>query len=332
MMSRLLVATAKRVDPLAKSLGLTTEMVHPFFRMVSRLSYKPDFFNHKLSCEFIPDLLKLDKRAPDWRDCCLERARDILKKYPGKIYLSWSGGIDSTTLVSSMLEIASDEDRKRLVIVLSHHSVLENPSYFEKYLLKFSRLSILEDLSPRLLEEDAVLVTGELGDQLFGSDFLLNADFKKSYQDSVPEMIGRTAFERLQPIVNEAPFPIRTTHDFFWWFNFTQKWQFVKFRAYEHTTWNLQATYGKNLLHFFDTVDFQLWSLQNHDLKHRGDWSTYKAAAKDFLFEITNDPAQLSLQKYQSLEKTYLVSENRIAIDEEGKVVNSLEELAKYVH
>jgi hypothetical protein len=331
-MGKLLVATAKRVDPLAKSLGLAGLMVHPFFRMVSRIHHKPDFFQHQLACEFVPDLLRLNRRAPEWRNCCLERAREILKTYQGKIYLAWSGGIDSTTLVASILEVASPEDRKRLVIVLSHHSVLENPGYFERYLLDLPRFNILTDLSSRLVQEDSVLVTGELGDQIFGSDFLMNLDFKKSYEETVPALIGRRVFERLRPIVAEAPFPLRTTHDFFWWFNFTQKWQFVKYRAYEHTTWDLRAAYGKHLLHFFDTVDFQLWSLQNHDLKHRGDWSTYKAAAKDFLCELTNDPAQLSLQKYQSLEKTYLVSENRIAIDESGKIVNSFEELARYVH
>jgi len=298
--------------------------------MVSRLQYKPDFFRHKLNCEFVPDLLRSEKRAPDWKTCCLQRAADLLKKYPGKIWLSWSGGIDSTTMVASILKVASTQDFERMTIVLSHHSVLENPSFYERYLQHLPQKNILEDLSNQLVRENAVLITGELGDQLFGSDFLMDADFLEDYRIAAPRIIGTTIFERLHPIIEESPFPIRTAHDFFWWFNFTQKWQFVKYRGLEHVTWNLEAKYGPNLMHFFDNVDFQLWSLQNHDLKHRGNWTTYKAAAKDFLFELTNDEAQRHLKKWQSLEKTYLVSENRLALDENLKVISSLEELEEY--
>jgi hypothetical protein len=320
MTKQLLVTTAKRLS-----------VPHPFSRMVSRISYKPDFFRHKLDCEFVPDLLKIQRKAPDWKTCCLERAQSLLQRYPGKIWLSWSGGIDSTTLVASILEVASPEDRKRLTIVLSHHSVLENPSYYENYICDLPYKNILEDLSKQLMKENAVLITGELGDQLFGSDFLIDQDFGEDYKTSATRIIGKGMFERLHPIVGEAPFPIRSAHDFFWWFNFTQKWQFVKYRCYEHTTWNLQAKYGQHIEHFFDSIDFQLWSLQNHDLKHNGSWATYKTAAKDFLFQVTKDPAQTQLKKWQSLEKTYLVSENRLAIDKNLNPVNTFEELEQYV-
>lgn len=324
-MKKLLVTTGKRLT------RLSPELSHPFCRMVSRIHYKPDYLRHRLSSEFIPDLLKMNRRAPSWREACLSRAREIFDTHSGPLYLAWSGGIDSTTMAASLLEVATPEERSRLTIVLSHHSVLENPSYFENHLLKFPKVNILCDISNMLIEKKTVLITGELGDQLFGSDFLIDADFSKPYQDSVPQMLGPVAFERLHPIVTEAPFPIRTTHDFFWWFNFSQKWQFVKYRAYEHTTWNMQARYGNSFSHFFDSVDFQLWSLQNHDLKHGGDWASYKSAAKDFLVELTRDEAQRHLKKWQSLEKTYLVSENRLAVDEDQNPIGTFEELEPYV-
>ena len=319
MTKDLLVTTAKRL-----------KVPHPFSRMVSRIQYKPDFYRHTLMGESVSTLTKMDRKAPDWESCCTQRALDLLRIHPGKIWLAWSGGIDSTTMVASILNVASKADLKRLTIVLSHHSVLENPSYYENNLAHFPLKNILEDLSNQLVKENAVLVTGELGDQLFGSDFLMNANFLEDYRISAPKLIGKEMFERLHPIIEESPFPIRTAHDFFWWFNFTQKWQFVKYRGLEHVTWNLEAKYGQHLTHFFDTVDFQLWSLQNHDLKHRGDWLTYKAAAKDYLVRLTQDEAQRHLKKWQSLEKTYLVSENRLALDTDLNVIRTLEELEAY--
>jgi len=188
---------------------------------------------------------------------------------------------------------------------------------------------------------------GELGDQLFGSDILSTACqlwgdsvLRKPYQDWAAKTIeaelskpgcGERLFEYFHPIVEESPVPIRTLHDFFWWYNFTQKWQHVKFRFVESVTWDLSAREGSEVIAFYDTVDFQHWSLNNHDLKIRNTWESYKFTAKDFIYRQTKDKAQLKLKKIQSLEKTYFLNKKRIAVDSNYQSIDDTESLKTFI-
>lgn len=344
---KLLNVTSKDPRLLSSKMKEGRMVAHPYYRGISRLNYKPDFFEHRLAVESIQELRSTQTKSQNWSDTCLARAAELFKMRTGPVYVSWSGGIDSTTTLLSLLTVASESDRKRLVVVLSHHSVLENPSFYQKYVVGLPYLNILDDIPARLkVDPTALFVTGELGDQLFGSDILSSACEKfgdeilhESYLDTGAKIIecdsllaglGNPMFERLQPIADECPFPIRSSHDFWWWWNFTQKWQHVKYRVYHQTSWPMEVTYEKSVRHFFDSVEFQLWSLENHDLKIRKTWNSYKFAAKEFIANLTGDSRQLNLPKIQSLEKTYLVSENRIAIAEDLSVITSIEELLQY--
>ena len=40
---------------------------------------------------------------------------------------------------------------------------------------------------------------------------------------------------------------------------------------------------------FFNTDDFQKWSIVNHDVKHGGTWKTYKQPAKDYINKYIKD-------------------------------------------
>ena len=40
---------------------------------------------------------------------------------------------------------------------------------------------------------------------------------------------------------------------------------------------------------FFNTDDFQKWSIVNHDVKHGGTWKTYKQPAKDYINKYVKD-------------------------------------------
>ena len=240
-------------------------------------------------------------------------------------------------MLSAILRFWPEEDKKKIRVVLSHHSIEENPRFFDKYVAGFKLINSLRPISEMLLKADALLVTGELGDQLFGSDILgpacmaMGDDIlKKPFRDFVPRVIdvytgidgsGKFIFEHFHPIVEESPFPIKTCHDFFWWLNFSQKWQHVKLRNYEMTDWNLQARYGHHVVAFYDTLEFQRWSVNNHDLKIQNTWKSYKFTAKQFITDFTNDSSQMNLLKIQSLEKTYVLSTKRIGINSDHEEI-----------
>lgn len=320
----------------------------PFCRAISRIDHKFDLFRYKLASEYLPELIRQTKNSLSWEECCEKRALDLLKLDRERYYLSYSGGIDSTVAITAMLKHWPAAAKKRISIFLSHESIRENPSFYQNYLSDMHLISSFENISNKILKENALFITGELGDQLFGSDILAKGSelygdesLFKSYKDFVIPYLeanrtlqtrenAQQVYEKLQPIVNEAPFEIKTTHDFFWWYNFSQKWQYVKFRFFEKESWDLNCHYGSHIQHFFDDVEFQKWSLLNHSLKIRDSWKSYKWAAKNYLYEFTSDPLQMNLMKVQSLKNNYFFTRKRIAVDENYQEM-TYEDLKKYV-
>lgn len=320
---------------------------HPFYRAVSRLDYRTELFNSKKGAEPVKEIINLSLPSWSFEECCLHRARELLDQNREHYEISYSGGIDSTVMVVSLLRVWPEEALKKITMRLSHQSINENPSFFDQHISRFQIRSSFEEMSEVLLHSNALMVTGELGDQAFGSDLLMapcrmfgDSILKADYREVAPKIIelavgrpdvGRAIFEYFHPIVEECPFPIRTAFDFFWWFNFTQKWQLVKYRYCRDENWNLEATLGKHVLHFFDTPYFQKWSLNNHDLKIQDSWLSYKMPAKKFIYEYTKDENQLALAKIQSMGFINLLDIRRIAITSDNKAVERYEDLEKYV-
>lgn len=320
--------------------------VHPFDRSMSRLDYKPDLFRFSPKLPTLKEDLR-GARSLSWSECCAERALALLKMNRPRYLISYSGGIDSTALLVAILQTWSEEDQKKIVISMSHDSIDENPSFFRNYLHRFRWINSLQTMDRLRREPGVLLVTGELGDQLFGSDMLLpvaqdhgDSLIHANYQDAFAKMLGswsapdagraQALAERFFPIVEECPFPVRSLHDFLWWFNFSQKWSHVKYRFYEMKTVDLRLRYHDQILHFYDTPEFQKWSLDNHDLKIRRTMDSYKWKAKEYIHNFTKDPRQLELVKIQSLEKIYFLDEKRLAITADFHAVFSNEDLVTY--
>jgi len=117
------------------------------------------------------------------RTAMLNRARTLWERtektvVSSSIYVGWSGGIDSTAALVALLQTATTSRRRRLKVVLDEESMVENPTFYRNFIgggkleevpRQGQPLSWHED---RIRRENAanVFVTGELGDQLFGSD------------------------------------------------------------------------------------------------------------------------------------------------------------------
>lgn len=322
-------------------------MFDPFCRVVSRIEYKPDLFYFDLNAEFIPDLIKDNSDLLTWEECCHQRALELLALNKDEYIMSWSGGIDSTTALIAIVKTWPSEALKKVKVFLSHASILENPNFFDKTVSRFSLLSSMQDVSYKLKERNAILITGELGDQLFGSDILgpgvekfgddvLRKDYKEYAHQIIDLWIrregpGKQIFERFHPMVTEAPFPIKSTFDFFWWMNFSQKWQHVKYRFVEQSGWNLDAKYNQQIIHFFDTVNFQKWSLNNHDLKIGNNWASYKLEAKKFIVQFTGNALDMNQKKIPSLALRNFLVQKRIAVTSDLQEVKTDMELERYV-
>ncbi|PWT76947.1 MAG: hypothetical protein C5B60_03460 [Chloroflexi bacterium] len=252
--------------------------------------------------------------AKTYEALCNERARELLKraeKLDVPLYVFWSGGVDSTCVLVSLLKNSTSAQKQRIVVLLSEDSITEYPAFYLKYIRgQLPCRSAM--LFPYILGSKNLLVSGEHNDQLFGSDVTAEAINRfgaeaiagaydpKLFQAFFAEKLSgdeATAgfyvklFERLK---DSAPVPIKTNFDLFWWVNFAVKWQTVYTRMLSFTARrNAKKLSAKYLADyyapFYCTEGFQLWSMNNLDSRIKDGWRSYKWPAKELIYEFTKD-------------------------------------------
>ncbi len=248
-----------------------------------------------------------------FEDICNERAQELLARAENlgvSLYVFYSGGVDSTLVLISLLKNATSKQKMNLIVLLSEESIYENPNFYRDHI--FGKLRVeSSNMFPYLFGTKRLFVGGEFNDQLFGSNLLerLIGGYGPSIihqpysRDLFFEFFNRgiknnelidfylDMFERLK---GAAPINITTNQDYLWWINFTLKWQSVFMRMLCYTAprnvSNIDASYVSTYYnHFYGTGDFQLWSLNNQDKKIKDTWKSYKWVCKDIIYEYTKD-------------------------------------------
>ena len=92
--------------------------------------------------------------------------------------------------------------------------------------------------------------------------------------------------DEIDALMATCPIPVNSVTTMMWWWNFTVKWSEVRFRSL--TAVDDPADFS-NVRHFFDTNDFQRWSIANDDLKIKDTIASYKWTAKDFIHSFAGD-------------------------------------------
>jgi hypothetical protein len=259
-------------------------------------------------------LPKMKVFTKTYEEMCDARAKELLvraDKLDVPLYAFWSGGVDSTCLLVSLLKQATRAQKERIVVLLSEQSISEYSEFYRKYIRGQLKCRSAE-LFPYFLGTETLIVNGEHNDQLFGSDIISSAinqfgseKLSDSYDrglftalfesklegDTTTAELYVDLFERLR---EAAPIPIKTNFDLFWWINFSVKWQTVYARVLSYAAprnaKRLSAKYLKDYYApFYNTEAFQLWSMNNLDGKIRNGWRSYKWAAKEVIYEFTKD-------------------------------------------
>lgn len=261
----------------------------------------------------ISTIPKFRMMTRSFEELCDERAVELLSRAQNdgiKLYVLWSGGIDSTLVLVSLLKNATAEQKKRIVVLLSEESIVENPRFYESHIRgKLQRES--SNMFPHILGTSHIFVSGELNDQLFGAaapgdlmakfgDEIVHKPFQRSllfeyYNNNVQDAaITNFYLDMFDRVITTSPVPITSYLDYFWWINFTLKWQSVYMRilsfAAERNVLNITTSYLKtNFAPFYDTEEFQLWSMNNLDKRIKDTWNTYKWPCKEIIYNYTKD-------------------------------------------
>lgn len=269
--------------------------------------------------EIIDTLKDFSVSEKSFSEICAERAEFICQKSSTenrKIQILWSGGIDSTlALVSIFKKLEKRDDLNRLEILLSKDSIAEYPTFFRDVIEKKLKFILFEPPIYDFLDAEKIIVTGEHGDQVFGSDkaqhFVITNQAFRPFEEMLPLVIARklgstksvdSIISYLIPQIEKSPVKIETLFDFLWWMNFSLKWQHVSLRMF-YAKEDENFSLDENFLHFFSAKDFQNWSISNHDLKIKKTWKSYKFVAKECIFDFHKDKNYLlNKEKEQSLK------------------------------
>ena len=266
-----------------------------------------------------------------YKDCCNNRAAELWElsgRLQKPLGIMWSGGIDSTRMLISFLEnYPLSEIKDRIRILTSYDAVVENQEFFRKYIA--GNLPIINSESiPLLFDKSIILLTGEHNDQLFGSDMLksfmldrpdiFHSNFSKDIIFSY--LNAKIKIDKVTSILIDAVCRSASTYgitieknaDWFWWWNFCFKWQSVNFRLMVLCSPKLWSNISEEFMntylhHFYDSTDFQLWSINSQDVRNITKWIDYKKQAKVEIFEFDKNQDYLDNKlKKPSLRTIYV--------------------------
>lgn len=254
----------------------------------------------------------IESYTKSYYDTCMNKVVELLQRSKSenkKLAILWSGGIDSTLIVTCFLLATTEEERRNITILVSNPSIAEYPKFFYESIVPNFNLescAIIENI----WREDRIVISGEGNDQLLGSDIIKDLIALKGpghHHNPLDKTIVRQLFLRLNPdpikvdkvmllldhLMDVSPVPITTYLDYFWWINFATKWQCVYFRTLSYVS-DFVVSKGLPWLRqhytlFFEGPEFTQWALNNPAAGFKDTWHSYKWQAKDIIFDYNKD-------------------------------------------
>lgn len=243
----------------------------------------------------LPDFTRSNK---SFQDCGLDRVAELLE-HDRSLYLLWSGGIDSTFMLTCFLLAQCNLDN--VMVVLNEDSVREYPKFYQRHVRpKFKHLIATEKFlaDATYTRVPGLIVNAEHGDVLFGNPLLNNV--YKSLGDSwlerpysldnayellrsfkIPDRSSKCFADLVALTLGKSPRPITSMADWIWWYSFNFKWQEQGLKLMPKISKDNRFTT------FYGSHDFQRWSVAqkfNHD-----NLSSIKNTAKLVIKELTQD-------------------------------------------
>jgi len=246
---------------------------------------------------------------------CDITAKQIFNRAKKPILIMYSGGIDSTTVLSSFIKLGIE-----VVVGYTDSSIGEYPWLYAK-IKKGTwpnvRLVYIAKKSARELQDDFHIVTGVVGDQIagsvkqfMGSEGNVNGIRLRQF-DHWKDVMPPYIVEGMENSVNAFPVRINLYADFLWWVNFNFKYQWVCLGFINRP--GMDTTLVNTYSHFFDTLEFQRWSMTNSDI--RNDFVKlnqplkYKLVFKEYILSVLHDE-----DYYYSKGKVRSMSEDTFSI------------------
>jgi len=242
-----------------------------------------------------------------------------------KLNLCWSGGIDSTCLVSGFLKHTTHLDQLR--VLYSPFSVYENNDFFEYIRKNYPKLDMLDISGDVYLETvfDGIMINGHGGDEFTASldesffDVVGYQGLHKSWHSLVTDPALCTEYFAL------AQRPIETVLEARWWFYAATKSQFFPVRDSVFTTTASTSA-------FFNFKEFEDFMWHNIDqVIVRDDYCSYKQFIKKYIHSFYHNDNYYELARkvnspqftWYTKKKTALLGQQWIAYLSDGSAIRT---------
>ncbi len=261
------------------------------------------------------------------------------------VRLFWSGGIDSTLVVTSFLKWGPPPDQ--LELVYTDESEREYPGFLATFVPEavrrvkvgaFPHHQFVSDHDAErfrdrpcmgdFLDPLAVNVTGGLGDKLFNSHMLLKRFGYHRAFEPYENVVSERLVDLTRAFVANSPLPTRTLFDFCWWVYFSLNFQDELLQVLAGVSGDTVEPRRRALQVFFDTEPFQQWSMHHRDRVATDDPTRLKYDAKWLIYQYTRDEQYL-LTKLKAGSLKFRKTPNRewdnpiLFILEDGEVVRA---------
>ena len=218
-----------------------------------------------------------------FKELMYERAQEIIRIADGKqINISWSGGLDSTTLLFVLMDVA---DLKQLKVFCNYNSIVESSVIYDRYLKGRIEVDLsLPVVSPKF--DKGIIITGYHGDSLFPNyspynSPLVETDFTRPWKD----WLTTEQINVIEPMLENYPNKesIKTIPDYMSFVEINLKWQWAK----THKKRDQSKEIADRIYNFYETVDFQKWAIGNYELKYLNhEKITYKWTMRQLLKDL----------------------------------------------
>ena len=268
-----------------------------------------------------------------WSDVTDARAGEIeqlILTTGKKLVIFWSGGIDSTCILTAILKNFQLSSRELVTVACTSDSVLENPVFYEKYICPIFKIVNANDLTI-LTSPDYMFVDGNAADTLLmsmspsldvcmaiRSGELLSSSWRTS-PDALIDYLAKITQSRLFALwyyetnkesIESTNIPVDTYFDFMWWISFN----------YDYYSWAVHSwffmlcqlgiswdQYQSRFIGWFRTDSYQLWAMNNNGagVKHGTTLGSIKHHPKKYIYDYDSN-------EYYYRYKTKINSNGRI--------------------
>lgn len=279
----------------------------------------------------LPELRQIPDRLSDLLDHRAIELFQVAKSQHKGIYIMWSGGIDSTVVLTAFLKNLSKADTEILTVVLTDESIIEHPNYYTRFIKDQIKIVSYYDLivDGKFLDENIIL-TGDPADALFGpssgmySHMVPNNEHLRPFKDhtkTIGYCIDRAGFDALRQykligfgkwyaqkitdnLLEVQPPGVESIADWWWWHYINFKWESSIWRPLiRRKIGALDDVITDNQINdfvddtFFNTVKFQQWSFTNLKTLIGNDLANHKQIPKQYIYEFDQDDDYLINKK-----------------------------------